>query len=640
MLSKPAIADFPSPELLKDLKTRLMSPPECLPDCAQIQRMKLNIEPFLMEIWLEIHATEAVAVPVPAAADQWFPKNVALNGAAANSLFKSDKGELYIQLDKGIHQVVLSGPLPQKNNVDLPLPLKPHHVTVTANGWLVKGVRENGLAEDQLQLSRIQPDEQKQIESLKPIEPTIFPPFVQVERILHFGLDWTVETRLTRISPPDMAAVIEVPLIAGESVTTQGIRVSEGKVLVNMSPSQRSMVWRSVLKKEKDITIAAPDTSSWIEVWRSDVSCIWHTDYSGISVIHHQDPNGRWLPEWHPWPGERITLKIIRPEGVKGQTITINSSRISVKPGRRATDTELKIAINSSQGGQHVLLLPKDAELEDVFINGIAQPVRQEGRKVAMPIVPGEQNIELSWRSDKSISNVFQTPEVDLLVPSVNHSIDAEMGQDRWVLWVAGPKLGPAVLFWGELIIILIISLGLGQIKLTPLKSFQWLLLGIGLSQTTVIGALLVVGWLCALGFRKNMNVDVKEGRFNLTQSGIVILTISALGSLFMAVEKGLLGMPEMQVTGNNSSAFMLHWFQDRVAGMLPVAVVLSVPLKIYRLIMLLWALWLAFSMVSWLKWGWQCFASNGIWKRTTLLKRKKNAEIQDPPDSNGDQDF
>ena len=36
-------AGFPTPELLEELKTKLMPLPECLPDCAQIQKMALEI---------------------------------------------------------------------------------------------------------------------------------------------------------------------------------------------------------------------------------------------------------------------------------------------------------------------------------------------------------------------------------------------------------------------------------------------------------------------------------------------------------------------------------------------------------------------------------------------------------------------
>jgi hypothetical protein len=35
-----------------------------------------------------------------------------------------------------------------------------------------------------------------------------------------------------------------------------------------------------------------------------------------------------------------------------------------------------------------------------------------------------------------------------------------------------------------------------------------------------------------------------------------------------------------------------------------------------YRLLMLLWALWLAASVLKWVKWAWDCFSAGGYWRK------------------------
>jgi hypothetical protein len=35
----------------------------------------------------------------------------------------------------------------------------------------------------------------------------------------------------------------------------------------------------------------------------------------------------------------------------------------------------------------------------------------------------------------------------------------------------------------------------------------------------------------------------------------------------------------------------------------------------VYRLGMLLWALWLASALLGWLNWGWGCFSEGGLWR-------------------------
>ena len=59
-----------------------------------------------------------------------------------------------------------------------------------------------------------------------------------------------------------------------------------------------------------------------------------------------------------------------------------------------------------------------------------------------------------------------------------------------------------------------------------------------------------------------------------------------------------------------------LNWYQDRIGAQMPEAWVLSLPLWSYRLLMLLWSLWLAFSLLKWLRWGWSCWSMGGWWRK------------------------
>ncbi|MGR9052439.1 MAG: hypothetical protein ACU84J_07310, partial [Gammaproteobacteria bacterium] len=182
------------------------------------------------------------------------------------------------------------------------------------------------------------------------------------------------------------------------------------------------------------------------------------------------------------------------------------------------------------------------------------------------------------------------------------------------VLLTLGPKFGPAILCWGVLVVILMVSLLLGKIPITPLKSRHWFLLLIGLSQLPTAAAGVVVAWLLVLGIRKTKPAR-EPGYFNSLQVCIGLLTLAALLLLFAAIQQGLLGSPEMQITGNDSSPYQLNWYQDRSPAKLPEATVVSVPLMAYRILMLAWSLWLASALLSWLKWGWQCFSHQGLWQ-------------------------
>jgi hypothetical protein len=187
------------------------------------------------------------------------------------------------------------------------------------------------------------------------------------------------------------------------------------------------------------------------------------------------------------------------------------------------------------------------------------------------------------------------------------------------VLFAFGPKLGPAVLFWGVLIVLLLLSLGLGKVPLTPLKSRHWFLLLVGLSQIPHEFAGVVIVWLLLLGWRSRQ-VSTTYRHFNALQVAIGVLTLLSLGVLLFAVGQGLLGAsPDMQITGNQSTANHLNWYQDHSLSTLPTATLISVPLLVYRLLMFAWSFWLAVSLLSWLQWGWQCFSQTGLWNKNVL---------------------
>jgi hypothetical protein len=193
--------------------------------------------------------------------------------------------------------------------------------------------------------------------------------------------------------------------------------------------------------------------------------------------------------------------------------------------------------------------------------------------------------------------------------------------------------LGPAVLFWGVLVVILMISFGLGHARITPLKTQHWFLLGVGLSQAGVWAGLVVVGWLLALWARSKVPPQLPAWRHNAMQVGIAVLTLVALFALVDAIQRGLLGAPDMQIAGNGSTALELNWYQDRSDAIPPAAFVASVPVLYYKVLMLFWALWLANALLVWIKWGWQQFTNGGIWH---ALRPRTISPPLPPSESNG----
>jgi len=161
-----------------------------------------------------------------------------------------------------------------------------------------------------------------------------------------------------------------------------------------------------------------------------------------------------------------------------------------------------------------------------------------------------------------------------------------------------------------------LVAVVLARVPHSPLRLGAWLLLGVGLTQVSVASAALVVVWLLALGWRGAFGARVRPWwAFDGMQLLLVVLTGFALMALFEAVRRGLLGQPDMQIAGNGSVLESLRWTADRVPGALPRPFILSVPLLVYRLAMLAWALWLALALLSWVRQGWQALGTGGLWR-------------------------
>ncbi|MBK1720677.1 hypothetical protein [Thiocystis violacea] len=623
-------AELPSMDLLGQLRERLLEPPDCLPQCLELSRLSVRAEPERLTLELTLDAAVPLAAPVPGGSGGWSPTEQRLDGDPLDRIRRGADGRLLAPVPAGRHSLLLAGPLPARNAVGIPLPLAPRHLQVEADGWRVEGLDADGRPGRQIQLVRLA---ETGAQTDRPLTQDALPPLLLVERRLGIGLDWRVETRVSRLSSPEFPVLLPISLLPGEAVQTPGVQVEDGRVRLALAPGEREAVWVSSLEPISDLTLSASTDTRLAESWQLDVSTLWHMDAAGIPPVHQRGESDRWLPSWRPLPGETLTLRFTRPAGVPGPTLTLDRVDFQVAPGRRGSDAVLVLQIRSSQGGRHRLRLPAGAELRELAVDGRALPLPSDPAAIELPLTPGAQEIRLAWQTSQVLTISYRPTVPDLGATAVNVSERLRVPDDRWVLMVAGPEIGPAVLFWGVLIVMAGLAVVLGRSPLTPLRMHDWFFLSIGLSLSHVWVMLLVAAWLFALGVRRRLDASTGPWRFNLTQVGLILLTLLALAALIGAVQQGLLGRPEMQIVGNGSYGGMLSWYQDRAGPLLPDVWVLSVPMWVYRALMLAWALWLAFRLLDWLRWGWEGFSRPQLWRERAKTQRAASGkEAQERP--------
>lgn len=203
---------------------------------------------------------------------------------------------------------------------------------------------------------------------------------------------------------------------------------------------------------------------------------------------------------------------------------------------------------------------------------------------------------------------VQNAPPVNLGVGAANVRVRIKLPQDKWLLWTTGPAWGPAVLFWMHLVWMGLLALLLGRLTMLPVRTYEWMLLALGMAQLPILAMVPLVAWFILLHVRRTQPSN-HWATFDFVQLTIIGLTIICIGTLYAALHTNLLSRIDMQVQGQGSTNAVLNWYVDHVEGETPDAGILMVPVLVWRATMLVWALWLVSRLAKWVPWGWRAWS-------------------------------
>ena len=610
-----AQSQIPDQKMLETLRERLLKPSTAYPSAADIPMASLKIEQRQLQLELDVHSALQTAVPIPGNLPSWSPLKVLLDGTPSESLRRAD-GFLWVVVPEGVHRIQLTGMLGDVTDWEWAFLLKPRRVSIEAPGWTVTGVKPNGVPEQQVFLSQIQKSGGGGVD----YDNSDTKSMILVERTLELGLVWQVHTTVTRKSPEGRAISQRIPLLPGENILTSHAMVKDGAVEVRLGARESVYSWDSELPISPTLRISSQSNDTWTELWRLVASPVWNVAFSGLPpVFEPKTPD--LIPVWHPWPGESVDLTISRPTPVEGATVTVDKGRHEIVLGRRQRESTLDLNLRCSVGQDFRITLPHEAQVTSLQISGQPSPVRMEDGQLVVTLKPGSQNLKVAWTTPQLLESTTQAGSITLPVESSNISTMIRVSADRWILWVFGPQIGPALRFWGLLLAALIAAIVLARLRFSPLKTGSWLLLLVGLTQLNLPSAFAVVLWFFLLAWRGSTLWQGKAFFRNILQLILIGLTLAFGVIIFALLNEGLLGAPCMYIIGNYSTDYALQWTEPRCGTLLPQPGCVSISIWWYRLLMLLWALWLASSMVRWLPWAWKQF-SHGVvflpmWKKT-----------------------
>ncbi|MFK8050955.1 MAG: hypothetical protein AB8B81_21185 [Halioglobus sp.] len=620
--------DYPPKYLMDQLEARLTKAPICLPDCASLNDGQISVRGTDITIAFSAYADADVVLPLPGGHGSWMMDSVSEEGVSLP--LKRSQNNVFTRLTKGHHELLIKGRMTAEQ-VAINLPLAIHNLKVIAPGWVVEGLVNGRARNGTITMRALDKNAAKETDTLK-ADPA--PAFVQVNRHFAFGKKWNIQTTVQRVAPHRGAISIPVKLVGNEKLLKDMGVVKDQAIVVQLGHGQQRVSWSSTLEPTEQLRLNAAGGADYIEQWSFTPSSLWRLTYDGIPPVKAQEHNYAFEPVFKPWPGESLVVGVRKPVGVPGDTHTVESAVLTVDAGDKLQLSTLALEIRASLGTNYSLTLPEDAEVLRFSIDGRAMNTPAANR-VKVPLQPGSQSVLIEFQTLADMGLVSRSPEIILPDGATNITVQYTLPRDRWPLYLNGPAIGPAMLFWGVLCVIVLGALALPRLASAtqlemPITLIGWLLLGIGLSTVNSYGVLIIAVMFFLLAARKQLVEPevLSRFQFNLLQCFIVAWVVLAVLCMIAAIPMGLLSNPEMKVVGNGSGSHFYNYYQD-IAGEVigfPSVTVISVPMLAYRAVMLLWSLWLSTRLIQWAAWAWACYTEKGSWKPKPVPSKKTPA--------------
>ncbi len=171
--------------------------------------------------------------------------------------------------------------------------------------------------------------------------------------------------------------------------------------LDNKNPSYH---WRSSLPITDTLELTFAKESRAIEIWQMDISSIWSIKYEGIEPLEQLKVGSVLMPRFRPWQGEKLKLTMERAKAVKGESLTIESSRLKITQSAQYRDMILSLKLKSSKAGQYTITIDGATELKPTQIDDKNHYLKISNSRVSIPLQAKSQTVKLSWREEIGVS--------------------------------------------------------------------------------------------------------------------------------------------------------------------------------------------------------------------------------------------
>lgn len=629
-----ASASFPDSELLEELEERLTALPDCVPGCASLEQANLTMhDENELQIDLTILAGAKVAVPLPKSDPQTSLSEVTQNGRN-HPLFRDSNGHTYVEVDDGQNRLTMRFNVRDVDDLVIDFPLEAAQISKDVCCWRVsEGVESD---RQRIVLNRRRADGNDV--SLSSSTYSFHHPII-VERELDLRYEPGINTSVRVRKDRSEIVSVEIPLLEGETVLDDHVTIRNGQVVVVFEPTVNVVSWRSSIQLGDELVITAPSYSKRTERWFVRGSDFWQFEGSGVTPSQSERNATLYVPR----QGETLVLKLTKPTPVPGNTLTVKNVELTSTVGSRASTNSAHFRIESSVASNFTLELPTGSILEGMAIDGRDQPLTT-GTIISFPITHGEHVYAVNWRMEDALGWLYRTPDLAIDGGARNVSHTVQLAKSRWILLLGGPAIGSAVLFWGVVIVSVLVGLTLTYLPKFPLTKLDAILVAVGATLANIWALLFVALWTLGIWWRARTKLDeLPVYVYRIIQIALGFLAFVGLLALFFTVLSALQTPPDMYITSSSilsdraqfstANTHLLRWFADESSVNLPTAWVFSLPFWVYQLTMLAWSLWLVFALIKWVRATFTALSVPTFWGST--LRRDaivdETAEDLDP---------
>lgn len=598
---RPAHAEFPNEELLKEYESRLESQRCTTRQCSVVDRMAFTLQGGRFILSMRVSSDGVSSVTLPGPVDVLEPRHVTINGQPSIAARRANNNFIEIKLPAGKSDIIVDGELPLRPAFALQFPDRPVAVTFESKDWIQTGLLASGVVPDVLRLSEAVQQQPTAVTGTTSRAETRLSSWVIVRRRLELGENHTLYTTLKRIGDVSQGLILKLPLLLGERITSAGASTENQQVVISFPPGASESSYHGLLPKADSIELTALSLPKVSEEWEVFCDAIYSCEFNGIAPSSSvSDGIATYL--WQPFPGDKVGIRIEQLKGISGEFVTIDSAQHHVVSGVRQYEGTVTTSLRITKESLISVTLSDSATVQALELDGEQGKGLVTGTGASVLVPPGSHSLEISYLVPCSPTTFERVPRVTLSTPTHNLTTVLEPAPDRWVVWTGGSVWGPSVVFWGKLIIVCLIAGALARFGFLGISIGAALMLGIGITSapTYLLGVPLF--WLALLHVGGNYREPILRRSPIVTRVAVLLVSASALMVLYNIVETGLVLNPPMLIAGNGSSSESLRWFVDHTEQELLRPWIISLPMWTWRAFSLVWASWLVVSLLNWLK--------------------------------------